>query len=476
MLALGLLLADGETYRHFPAFGACDLPVVVRPLRRRFNRTEDRMYQEYFQFSALPFPGAADASIFYSNPVYQGALETLRHGVVAKKGLMVLSGATGTGKTTLLKKLFLDLGPGVKPIWFSNGNFVLARVVKTVLSELASPPQDCDLPSMIEALRALLLRTRKAGRACCLVVEDAETLSSEQLESLRLLDNLTMDGGNLLQIILVGQPEFINKLNEPDNASLKQRIGLYSRLFILVRSQIERYVKFQLQAVGYPSQDLFDSCAMQRLAHYSGGIPRLINNLCDNALLAAYRSGVKQIGQALIDEVAKDMGLLADSQIQLPAQVRRGLEPPSIALRPEWQPEQNMLATLPRRQITKVAVLACLGLLALGGASWALYSGAGASVAVREEARSTVTAEANQWRSSFRPRRAQADDRLAETQQAGPAEPAQPTPRVQQESSGKGNVNAMRATANARASEGASSGKPILKNQAVKTAKARAVY
>lgn len=428
------------------------------------------MYQEYFQFSALPFPGAADASIFYSNPVYQGALETLRHGVVAKKGLMVLSGAAGTGKTTLLRKLFADLGPAVKPIWFASGNLVLARVVKTILSELGSPRDDCDLPSMIEALRAVLLRTSKEGCACCLVFEDAETLSCEQLDGLRQLNNLTMAGCNLLQIILVGQPELIDKLNKPDNLNLKQRIGSYSRLFILVRSQIERYVQFHLQAAGYADELLFDSCAMQRLAHYSGGIPRLINNLCDNALLAAYRSGTKQISQALIDEVARDMGLAADSQtLPLPQACRRA-EPPWVAPRAEWLSKQNVLPTLPRRQITKVAVFACLGLLALGGASWALYSGAGAPIAVREEARLTVTADANHWSAN-----AQAHDGLVETQPA-PAEAAQPTPRLNQESSGNGNMNALGAPVNPRSSKTSSLAKPTLKNQVKKPLEARAVY
>lgn len=285
----------------------------------------------------------------------------------------------------MLKKLFDDLAPTVKPIWFASGSIALASVAKTVLTELGGAAGAGELSSLIDALRTVLLRNLKAGFTCCVICEDAQDLDAKQLDELRQLDNLTADGRNLLPTILVGEPALIKKLSEPESLPFKQRVALSSRLFILPRSEVDRYVKYQLQAVGHRGEDLFDAGAMDRLAHYSGGIPRLVNNLCDNALLAAYRSSTPQISPALIDAVAAQMGLVSGaadfpkwhslgslSPVSLPreALVRDGGA--------EWRAPQDSVPAKPKHRWTKAASVACLLLLGAGSASWAVYSGAAA--------------------------------------------------------------------------------------------------
>jgi general secretion pathway protein A len=272
------------------------------------------MYREYFGFKDLPFASAPEPKVFYLNPVYQAALATLQYGILAKKGVMVLTGACGTGKTALLWKLFDDLGASVKPVWVVNGGVSIANVLSTTLAELDLKPESGERTAMIDALHGHLIERAKKSEITCLVVEEAHNLDSETLDGLRQLCNLEAHSQKLLQLILVGHPEFIKKLDEPAHHSLKQRVALHCRLFALTRGELDRYIDFHLRAVGHHDGILFDPSATASIADYSGGIPRLVNGICDNALLAACRVSQKQISRALIDEVAKDMHLVSEQQ------------------------------------------------------------------------------------------------------------------------------------------------------------------
>jgi general secretion pathway protein A len=346
------------------------------------------MYQEYFGFRALPFASAPDPKVFYLNPVYQAALGTLRYGVLAKKGLIVLTGAVGTGKTALLRKLFDDLGSAARPIWVVSSRITLGGVLRTALTELDAQPQSTELSAMIDALHNVLLHSANGDIVTCLIIEEAQRLDADMLEGLRQLCNFEADSQKLLQLILVGQPQFMKKLDEPEHHSLKQRVALHCRLFPFTRSELDRYIAFQLQAAGYHGSSLFDSAAIARIAHYSGGIPRLVNTICDNALLAASRSARAEISPAVIDDVANDMGLTTEQPAVAPAlridtrSVSRKLPPADWQgatlkgeSRPEWAPAKDLVVTAPRqRRAARIFSAALLALIPLGGAGWALYS------------------------------------------------------------------------------------------------------
>jgi general secretion pathway protein A len=318
------------------------------------------MYQEHFGFRVLPFASAPDPSFFYLNPVYEAALSKLRYGVLAKKGIIVLTGAIGTGKTALLRKLFDDLGPTVKPVWVVNGGVSVLGVLSTTLAELNLQPGSSERSAMIEALHGYLIQSANRKNITCLIIEEAQSLDSETLEGLKPLCNFEADSQKLLQLIFVGQPEFIKKLNEPEHQSLKQRVALHCRLFPLTRSELYRYIEFQVKVAGSHDERLFDPSAIARIAHYSGGIPRLVNSICDNALLAAYCCSRKEVSQELIDEVAKDMNLVSYQQTSPPAPM-------------DSAPLQAAIQAMPpKRRVTKMVGVALLSLIPLGAAGWAV--------------------------------------------------------------------------------------------------------
>jgi general secretion pathway protein A len=344
------------------------------------------MYQEYFGFCSLPFASAPDPQVFYLNPVYQEALAKLQYGILAKRGVIVLTGAVGTGKTALLRKLFDDLGPSVKPVWVVNSGVSIINVLSTILAQLDLRTESADRSAMIDALHGYLIQSAARRNITCLVIEEAHSLDSETLEGLRQLCNLEAHSQKLLQLILVGHPEFTKKLDQPEHHSLKQRVALHGRLFALPRSELDRYIEFQLQAAGYHDGNLFDPAAITRIAFYSGGIPRLVNGICDNALLAAYRFARRQISPVLIDEVAKDMHLVDDQQAAPAAPLDDAnwisrKAPPADSqregatwdLRPERASAKGAVTAPPRRRIARIFGAALLALIPLGGAGWALY-------------------------------------------------------------------------------------------------------
>jgi type II secretory pathway predicted ATPase ExeA len=345
------------------------------------------MYREHFGFCALAFTDAPEPHSFYWNPVYQTAFVTLRHGVLAKKGVIVLTAATGTGKTVLLRKLFDDLGPSVKPIWVVGSGDSVAGVLRTALAELNLKPESTEPTAMIDAFHRFLIQSANSKNIICMIIEEAQNLDSETLEGLRQLSNFEAEGQKLLQLILVGHQEFMRTLDKPELWSLKQRVALHCRLFPLSQGEVGRYIEFQLDAAGYQGERLFDPSAVARIAHYSGGIPRLVNTICDNALRSACRSVRKEVSQKLIDEVAMDMHLV-DYQRASPATafdregwIDRKEPPPDPQIETIWSNFQfdsaparsTMIAKPPRRRVTSMIGAALLALVTLGAVGWAVH-------------------------------------------------------------------------------------------------------
>jgi type II secretory pathway predicted ATPase ExeA len=269
------------------------------------------MYEKYFGLNALPFPSTPDQNIFYPNAMYEAVSSKLEHGLITKSGVMLLTGATGTGKTALVRKLFADLGSTFQAIWLSQNEITFADVLRSISTQLDAAAKSAESTALLDALYPALRRTKDDGTVVALIIEEAQDLNAEMIEGLRRLSNLEADGEKLLQLILVGQPKLMEKLDEPQNYRFKQRVALHCRLFPLTRSEVERYIAFRMRAVGHTDVSVFEPEAIARIAHYSGGIPRLINFLCGNALMAACRSSRKEISGRLIDAVADDMGMPA---------------------------------------------------------------------------------------------------------------------------------------------------------------------
>ena len=267
------------------------------------------MYKEHFGFRELPFANTLDPRVFYLNPVYQAALATLEHGLEAKKGVIVLTGQAGTGKTILVRKFLSNVASSVQPVHVVKTASSFADTLRTTLIESGVVQQHANNVETLEAFQDYVMRNSQAGVVTCLIVDGAQSFDGETLDGLMQLLNLGENLTKPLQLILVGQPEFMKKLDQPALYQLKQRVGLHCRLVPLSRSELRRYIEFHIRRAGYDGSDLFDPAAMARIAFYSEGIPRLVNNICDNALFAAYVYSRREIATDVIDAVAQYLRL-----------------------------------------------------------------------------------------------------------------------------------------------------------------------
>jgi general secretion pathway protein A len=267
------------------------------------------MYNEYFGFTEAPFSLTPDPRFSYTNALYQEAFATLRYGIEARKGFIVITGEAGTGKTTLLRRLMQSFGRHVQTAYIYNPHVTLSELLRLILSDLGLTNRTDDRLAMIAQLNEYLIKQLKERNIVTLLVDEAQELSVEMLEEVRLLSNLETDTQKLLQIVLMGQPELERKLDQPELRQLKQRVALRCRLDPLPSNEVGEYISARLKAVGYSRKDLFHASAVEKIAMHSRGIPRIINIICDNALLIAFAASKKTISAATIDEVARDLRL-----------------------------------------------------------------------------------------------------------------------------------------------------------------------
>ncbi|HEY7167416.1 MAG TPA: AAA family ATPase [Candidatus Binatia bacterium] len=267
------------------------------------------MYNDYFGFRLAPFSVTPDSEVYYTNASYDEAFATVKHGVADRKGLIVITGEVGTGKTTLLHRFLRQLESEFDFAFVFNTQVTFDDLLRLALEDFGLSTAAEDRVSRIAALNRYLENRLKDNRAVCLVVDEAQNLSVEALGQLRLLLNAETPKQKLLQIVLAGQPELEKKLDQPSVRDLRQRVFSYARLRPLKLSEVEPYVVFRLEAAGYRGKPLFTAQAFERLAFFAGGVPRLINIICDNALISAYALSQHQISAEIIEEVASDLRL-----------------------------------------------------------------------------------------------------------------------------------------------------------------------
>ncbi len=273
------------------------------------------MYNGYFGFREMPFNVTADPRYFYTNPVYQEAYASLLYGIRGRKGFIVLTGEVGTGKTTLLRKLMNNPEKNVRLVFFYNTTLTFEELVSFTCEELALPVKSGVRLQKIQALNEFLVAQSKKEGTVVLLVDEAQNLTDDVLENLRLLSNLETANEKLLQIVLAGQSELEVKLSQPQLRQVKQRVALWCRLDRLKDREVGPFINYRLGVVGYEREDLFTADAVREVASYSKGIPRLINIICDNSLLIAYATSAKQVSADMIKEVAGDLRLVTEVQV-----------------------------------------------------------------------------------------------------------------------------------------------------------------
>jgi general secretion pathway protein A len=269
------------------------------------------VYSSYFGLREAPFNITPDPSFLFESTSHQEGLAQLRYGIEARRGFIVLTGEVGTGKTTLLQALLHQLGHETTSALIFSAITSPIDLLRYVCEEfkLIEPMQGLrDAHDYVYLLNEFLLQEYRRGQNAALIIDEAQNLSPEVLESVRLLSNFETTKDKLLQILLVGQPELNDRLNTPQLRQLKQRITLRHHLRPLSLSECQQYVANRLKRAG-GSSDIFLSKAVEAAHQYSGGIPRLINVICDNAMISAYALERKEIEARLIHEVAEDLSL-----------------------------------------------------------------------------------------------------------------------------------------------------------------------
>jgi general secretion pathway protein A len=265
------------------------------------------MYNAHFKFREAPFGVTPDPQFYYSNAVYREALATLCYGIEARKGFIMVTGEVGTGKTTLLRKAMHSFGPNIKVAYIGNTLLSFTELLRVILNDLGLPTPSEDKLGMMNQLNEYLIEQLTAGNVVALLIDESQDLSDEILEELRLLSNLETDKDKLLQIVLIGQPELERKLDQTQLRQLKQRVALRCRLDPIGALEVGAYIDARLRTIDHRCEDLFDFDAVQKIAVSSKGVPRVINMICDNALLTAYAMSEFRVRGSMIDEVTDDL-------------------------------------------------------------------------------------------------------------------------------------------------------------------------
>jgi general secretion pathway protein A len=268
------------------------------------------MYLEHYGLIRAPFEMTPDPAFLYLGEAHQEGLATLVYGVRARKGFVMLTGEVGTGKTTLLHALLAQLDPSTAAAFIFNPRLEPLDFFRMLFDELAIERECHTKAEYLLALNEYLIERLRRDQPTLLIVDEAQNLSAEMLEEIRLLSNLETPTTKLIQIMLIGQPELETKLAQQELRQLRQRIVLRFRLRPFQLPETINYVEERLRLAGYTGKGLFRRSALQRIQELSGGVPRLINALCDGALLTGFSRDLASIEGSVIDEVASDLGLL----------------------------------------------------------------------------------------------------------------------------------------------------------------------
>ena len=265
------------------------------------------MYAQHFALTAEPFDLVPNPAYLYQGKQYREAMAALEYGLTERRGFISLIGEVGTGKTTILYNLLADLPPSVDAAFVSYADQPFPGLLSLLLTDLDVPHDATSETGMLQALQQVLVARTQAGRTVAFIIDEAQNLSDQTLERLRLLSNMETAERKLLQIVLVGQPELQERLRQQHLRQLNERVSVRAQLRPLPPVEMERYVAHRLHRVGGDVATLFSPLARRLLLWRAGGIPRRANILFHNALLFAYGHGTHRVTPKIAWEAVREM-------------------------------------------------------------------------------------------------------------------------------------------------------------------------
>lgn len=267
------------------------------------------LYQDYFGFERMPFNNTPDTHFFFPTPKHQEALSRLLWAISERKGFVMISGEIGAGKSTLCRTLLAQLPSGIKTALITHTHLDGKQLVRAIAEDLGIDTTGLNEYEIMQRMTHYLIQQLAAGHTVCIIIDEAQNLSPAALEEVRMISNIETEQEKLIQLILLGQPELREKVRLPEMTQLRQRIATAYHLEPLSREETAGYITHRLELAA-PSRPLdFRKTAMAEAFKYSGGVPRLINTLCDNALLTAYSRDQRVITGSLMREAAADLEL-----------------------------------------------------------------------------------------------------------------------------------------------------------------------
>jgi type II secretory pathway predicted ATPase ExeA len=268
------------------------------------------MYKEFYGLRANPFNVNPDPRYLFLTRHTEEALACLTYGIQSRKGFVLLTGEVGTGKTTLINKLMEWLRlQQVATAFIFNSRMNVPQFLDYMMADFGIACESKEKSQILLRLYNWLLDRYRAGETAVIIVDEAQNLTDEVLEEIRMMTNLETFTEKLLQIVLVGQPELEQKLKQPQLRQLRQRLTLRAKTHSLTMEETKAYVQQRLRIAGSDGREIFEPEALTAVHRYSAGIPRVINLLCEHCLVSAFVDQQKTIGPGVVDAVARDFDL-----------------------------------------------------------------------------------------------------------------------------------------------------------------------
>jgi general secretion pathway protein A len=265
------------------------------------------VYLEYYKLKHAPFDITPNPRFLFHSSKHREAFNHLLYGIRERKGFVQLTGEVGAGKTTLCRALLDQLDSHFSTALILNPVLSADELIQAIATEFGLNVKGEDRRETVSAISEFLLRQLEYGKETVLIIDEAQNLTEDLLEQVRLLSNIETDDRKLLQIVLMGQPELRDRLNSPRLKQLRQRITVRFHLAPLSRAEVAQYIQHRLQVSGANGVPCFTPPAVWRVFNYSGGIPRLVNAVCDKALLAGFIQSRDRINYAMVGRAIREL-------------------------------------------------------------------------------------------------------------------------------------------------------------------------